>query len=389
VTDGARREYAEELRGRYALATRREKGRILDEYCRTTHVHRKAAIRTLRRVGPQARRRPGRPCRYAGAVRAVVAELWELSGRLCGKLLVPVLPLLLPALERHRGQTLTPAQRALLLGISAATLDRLLRPVRQRQGRQPRRAAGAASALKQQISIRTWSEWAGVRPGEVQGDLVLHCGETTAGFYLATLLVIDVATGWTELEPVWGLHADRVGSAVHHVRARLPVPLVAWHSDNGAEFINDGLFGWCRRHGIAFTRGRPYRKNDQAWVEQRNGLAVRRIVGHDRYSSRAAFATLQRLYPLLRLHLNFFRPLRKLVSKTRVGSKVIKRYDAAHTPYQRLLATGVLSPAQQHALAAQLAGLDPVTLARDRQRTLAALWPLRDNPRRLYSAQSG
>ena len=125
-----------------------------------------------------------------------------------------------------------------------------------RQGRQPRRVAGAASALKQQIPIRTWSEWAGVRPGEVQGDLVLHCGETTAGFYLATLLVIDVATGWTELVPVWGLHADRVGRAVHHVRARLPVPLVAWHSDNGAEFINDGLVGWCRRHGIAFTRGR-------------------------------------------------------------------------------------------------------------------------------------
>ena len=115
----------------------------------------------------------------------------------------------------------------------------------------------------------------------MQGDLVLHCGESTAGFYLATLLVIDVATGWTDLEPVWGLHADRVGSAVHHVQARLRVPLTAWHSDNGSEFINDGLFGWCRRHGIAFTRGRPYRKNDQAWVEQRNGLAVRRIVGHD------------------------------------------------------------------------------------------------------------
>jgi transposase InsO family protein len=319
----------------------------------------------------------------------VVAELWELSGRLCGKLLVAVLPLLLPALERQRGRTVTPAQRAQLLGISAATLDRLLRPVRQRQGRQPRRGARAANALQHQIPIRTWSEWAGVRPGEVQGDLVLHCGETTAGFYLATLLVIDVATGWTELEPVWGLHADRVGSAVHHVRARLPVPLVAWHSDKGAEFINAGLFDWCRRHGIAFTRGRPYRKNDQAWVEQRNGLAVRRIVGHDRYSSRAALATLQRLYPLLRLHLNFFRPLRKLVSKTRVGSKVIKRYDTARTPYQRLLATGVVAPAQQQALAAQLTALDPVALTQDIHRTLTTLWALRDNSRRLHPAQSG
>ena len=346
--------------------------------------------RTLHRVRADGGRRPGRPRRYSAALSPVLAELWELSGRLSGKLLVPVLPLLLPALERHRGRLLlAPAQRALVLGLSAATLDRLLRPARQRQGRLPRRASLAASALKQQIPIRTWSEWAGVRPGEVQGDLVLHCGETTAGFYLATLLVIDVATGWTELEPVWGLSADRVGSAVHHVRARLPMPLVAWHSDNGSEFINDGLYGWCRRHGIAFTRGRPYRKNDQAYVEQRNGLAVRRIVGHDRYSSRPAFAMLQRLYPLLRLHLNFFRPLRKLLSKTRVGSKVIKRYDAAQTPYQRLLATGCLPAARQQALAAQLAALDPVTLAHDTQRTLATLWALRDNPRRLFPAQFG
>lgn len=389
MTDGARREYAEELRGRYALASRKEKGRILDEYCRTTRVHRKAAIRTLRRTRPDGSRRPGRPRRYSAALSPVLSELWELSGRLSGKLLVPVLPLLLPALERHRGGVLAPAQRALVLGMSAATLDRLLRPVRQRHGRLPRRASLATSALKQQIPIRTWSEWAGVRPGEVQGDLVLHCGESTAGFYLATLLVIDVATGWTELEPVWGLHADRVGSAVHHVRARLPMPLVAWHSDNGSEFINEGLFGWCRRHGIAFTRGRPYRKNDQAYVEQRNGLAVRRIVGHDRYSCRPAFATLQRLYPLLRLQLNFFRPLRKLLSKTRVGSKVIKRYDAAQTPYQRLLATGGLPAAQQQALAAQLTGLDPVTLAHDLQRTLTTLWALRDNPRRLFPAQLG
>jgi transposase InsO family protein len=389
VRDEARREYAEELRGRYALASRKEKGRILDEYCRTTHVHRKAAIRTLRRTRAAGGRRPGRPRRYTAALSPVLAELWELSGRLSGKLLVPVLPLLLPALERHRGPRLGPAQRALVLGLSAATLDRLLRPVRQRHGRLPRRASLAATALKQQIPIRTWSEWAGVRPGEVQGDLVLHCGESTAGFYLATLLAIDVATGWTELEPVWGLHADRVGSAVHHVRARLPMPLIAWHSDNGSEFINDGLYGWCRRHDIAFTRGRPYRKNDQAYVEQRNGLAVRRIVGHDRYSSRPAFATLQRLYPLLRLHLNFFRPLRKLVSKTRVGSKVIKRYDTAQTPYQRLLATGGLPAARQQALAAQLAALDPVTLALDVQRTLTTLWALRDNPRRLHPAQSG
>ena len=389
MTEGARREYADEMRGRYGVASKREKTQLLNEYCRTTHVHRKAAIRTLRRRPRAGGRRSGRPRRYSAGLIPVVAALWDISGRLCGRLLAPVLPLLLPALERHRGQPLAPEPRARLLGASPATLERLLRPVRQRAGRQPQRAAGAASALKQQIPLRTWSEWGGVPPGHLQGDLVLHCGETTAGFYLATLLGIDVATGWTELEAVWGVRAYRVGSAIHHVHARLPMPLLAWHTDNGVEFINPGVIEWCRRHDIAVTRGRPYRKNDQAYVEQRNGLAVRRIVGYDRYSSRAAFAALQRVYHLLRLQLNFFRPLRKLRSKTRVGSKVTKHYDAAQTPYQRLLATGALSASQHQALAAQLAALDPVTLAQDLQRALATLWALRDDPRRLHPAQLG
>ena len=151
-----------------------------------------------------------------------------------------------------------------------------------------------------------------------------------------------------------------------------------WHSDNGSEFLNDCLLAWCRREGIGFTRGRPYCKNDQAWVEQRNGLAVRRVVGYDRYSSRAALAVLHRLYGLLRLQLNFFRPGRKLLSKRRVGSKVIKRYDAPQTPYQRVLAAGVLTPAQRHALEQQFHALDPIALARDIQQALDELWKLAD-----------
>jgi transposase InsO family protein len=166
----------------------------------------------------------------------------------------------------------------------------------------------------------------------LQGDLVLHCGESTAGRYCATLVAVDVATSWTELQALVDLHHQRVTGAIQHLTQRLPFPLRAWHSDNGSEFINAALLGWCRHHGVRFTRGRPYRKNDQAWVEQRNGLLVRRLVGYDRYSTRAAWAVLQRLYELLRLQHNFFRPVRKLLSKRRVGSKVVKRYDAAPDP---------------------------------------------------------
>lgn len=389
MTRRARGEYAEALRPRYRVATRDEKRRILDEYCRTTGMHRKAAIRCLRRGPVRRARRRGRRPSYDGALVPLVGRLWEISDRLCGKLLVPLLPILVPALEQHGALRMLAAQRQQLLALSPATVDRLLQPYRRRRGRQPQRAAAALSALKAQVPIRTWGEWARVPPGAMQGDLVLHCGESTEGFYLTTLVAVDVATGWTELEAIWGLGQRRVGSGVHHIRQRLPFALQAWHSDNGSEFINQLLVGWCRREGIHFTRGRGYRKNDQAYVEQRNWLAVRRLVGYHRYSSRAALALLQRLYALLRLQLNFFRPLRKLVSKRRVGSKVRKRYDAAQTPYQRVLASHVLSVAQRQDLERQFRAINPATLARQIVHTLEALWPLADSPRARPRAQLG
>lgn len=383
MTQRARQEYAAALHARYRTAAKPEKRRILDEYCRTTGSHRKAAIRRLSAGprGPGGRGR-GRPRQYGPELRPVLEELWEVSGRLCGKLLAPLLPTLLPALERHGATAWRPDQRKALLAMSPATLDRLLRPVRHRLGRQPWRAAPAPSALKAQVPIRTWGDWQGVRPGAVQGDLVLHCGESTEGFYLSTLVAVDVSSSWTELEAIWGVGQQRVGAGVHQVAARLPVPLREWHSDNGSEFLNRALLDWCQRHGIRVSRGRSYRKNDQAGVEQKNGLIVRRLVGYDRYASKAAYARLQRLYGLLRLQLNFLRPLRKLVAKQRAGAKVVKRYDAAQTPYQRLLASGALPAAARAALEAQFLAINPATLADEIAQTLDRLWPLaeRDRP---------
>jgi len=379
MTRLARQEYAAALRERYRTASKVEKGRLLDEVCRTTGCHRKAAIRLLRRAPRRRASRRGRPRRYHGpALEPVLTRLWELSDRPCGKLLAPLLPTLVEALERHGELTLAPEVRAQLLTLSPATLDRLLSPVRRRLGRQPRRPPPPGSTLKGQIPLRTFGEWQDVAPGALQGDLVLHCGESTAGFYLASLVTVDVATSWTELEAIWGVGQQRVGTAVHHVRQRLPVPLREWHTDNGSEFLNRRLVPWCRREGIHVTRGRGYRKNDQAWVEQRNWLAVRRLVGYDRYSSRAAYAVLQRLYGLLRLQLNFLRPVRKLVSKQRVGAKVLKRYDRAQTPHQRLLASGVLTDAQREALEREGLAVNPATLAHQIAQTLDALWKLRE-----------
>jgi hypothetical protein len=204
--------------------------------------------------------------------------------------------------------------RAALTRASAATLDRLLRPLRRRRARPPRRLAPALAHLRTQVSLRTWR----VRPGGRASDLLLHCGEVLQGRFCVTLVAVDVATSWTELQALWDLYQQRVTGAIQHVQEPLPFALREWHSDNGSEFVNACLLGWCQRRGIRFTRGRPYRKNDQAWVELRNGLLVRRLVGYDRYSSRAAWAVPQRLYGLLRLQHNFFRPVRKLRSKRRV-----------------------------------------------------------------------
>ena len=374
MTERARREYAEALRSRYERATRGERSQMLDEYCRTTGCHRKSAIRRLQTAPAPGPDRRGRPRRYGPDLLPVLQWLWEISDRLCGKLLAPVLPVLVPALERPGALSPNPTLRQALLTLSPASIDRLLGPIRQRLGRPPRRSRPAAGSLKAQVPLRTWGDWRAVRPGALQGDLVLHCGESLHGFFLTTLGAVDVATGWTELEAVWGLGQRRVGSAVHAVRQRLPFPLREWHPDNGGEFLNQILVPWCRREGIPVTRGRGYRKNDQAYVEQKTWLAVRRLVGYDRFSSHPAYARLQPLYRLLRLPLNFFRPLRKLVSKQRVRAKVIKRYDSAQTPYQRVLAAGILDAAERNRLEGEYLRINPAGVSRQLGQMLEALW---------------
>ena len=314
-------EYAASLRPRYRLASRRDKSRLLDEVCRITTRHRKVAIALLRHRPKRARRRAGRPSRYPRTLRPTLEQVWELSDHLCSKRLAPFLPALLEALERHDEVQLSPEQRTALLQISPATIDRLLRPVRRLHRRHGLATTSSSlAALRTQVPLRTITEWVNVPPGHLQADLLAHCGETTHGFYLTSLLAVDVATGWTELEAVWGKGHSRVGVAVRAVRRALPVPLLSLHTDNGGEFLNHVLVPWCREQGITITRGRPHRKNDQAYVEQNNGAVLRRFIGYHRYSSRAALEALTAVHARLRPYVNFFHPVRKLVSKARHGA---------------------------------------------------------------------
>jgi len=380
VTSGSVREYVDALRERYGRASKKEKGRILDEFCQATGRHRKAAIRLLGArggTGPPPKKK-GRPERYGPELTRVLVQVWEAGDRMCGKLLTAVLPDFVGALERHGELRLAAREREALLAMSASTIDRRLRRWRRSLVRQPRRKAPATTTLKSQIPIRTWSEWQDVTAGSVQADMVLHCGESGDGFYLATLTVVDVASGWVELRPSWGLGASRVRGALHRVAMSLPFALRELHTDNGSEFINHSLQGWCRQHDIRFSRGRGYKKNDQAYVEQRNWLAVRRVVGYDRYASKAAFDALERLYKLQRLQLNFFRPVSKLLGKERIGAKTRKRYDTPKTPYQRLVESGVLDDATQSRLQQQLEAINPADLNRRIERSLRRLWDRSD-----------
>jgi len=379
VTRNSIREYAGAIRERYRGVSKAEKGKILDEFTKATGLHRKSAIRLLnRRRRGVGKKRCGRPRRYGPLVVEALRIVWEASDHLCSKRLHPFLPELIRVMRRCGENKMTLEIETQLCRMSAATIDRLLRPWKQPEGRHSLSTTRPGSLLRSAIPIRTFADWQENRPGFVEVDLVAHCGESLDGFYLNTLMMVDVATGWSEFIGVWGKGQQRVGTAVHHVRRRLPFPLLGLDSDNGSEFINQDLMGWCQREGITFTRSRPYKKNDNCFVEQKNGSIVRRVIGRDRYSSKQALEALNRLYYLLRWYVNFLQPVMKLVSKTRHGARVYRVYDTAQTPYQRVLQSGVLSDDKKTELYATYAHLNPVRLLQQINESVEYLWKLRD-----------
>ena len=366
-------EFLEERRWRYMTADKAEKSRILNEVCTTLHYHRKAAIRALRRPVDQRPPRPGRPLVYGPFVDSALREVWELADQACSKRLAPYLDEFVGRLESCGELQLDPDVRAQLVRLSPATIDRHLGSHRRSLARPPYRAKTSPNSIRAQVPIRTFGEWEGVQPGSVQADLVLHCGQSAAGFFLTTLVVTDIATGWTECEAIYGMGKERIGAGIHRIRSRLPMQLRELHTDNGTEFLNSIVYPYCKREGIRMTRGRPYKKNDQAYVEERNGMVVRRLVGYDRYGTDQAKKLLNEFYMQLRLYLNFFQPTRKLIAKQRHGAKVRKVFDQAATPYRRLLASGALSDAECQRLHRTYSALNPVKIKRGMTETMYAL----------------
>jgi hypothetical protein len=308
-------------------------------------------------------------------VMQALEQIWEIYGHICSKRLQPFLPEAIRVLERCQEIHLSQATKELLLKISSASIDRCLRSIRL-QTPHGLSTTKPGSRLKNLIPVRTFTEWDQERPGFLEIDLVAHCGNTTEGQFLCTLTCTDLCTGWTEVAGLLHRSQEAVSTAIHLVRQRLPFPLLGIDSDNGGEFINDLLYRYCLAEKITFTRSRPYQKNDQAHVEQKNWSVVRHTVGYDRWETEQELALLESIYDDLRLYINFFQPSLKLIAKERIDNKTFKRYDPAKTPYQRVLGRKDISLEAKARLAHLYVQLNPAELRRRIDQKLAKLWKL-------------
>jgi len=356
----------------YKRAPKKEKGRILDTLIDLAGYNRSYAARVLRQRARLKRAKPVRKKtrrhrlrKYDREVLATLRRIWVICGCICGKRLGPYLPEIIPVLERFGELTLSEEVRQKLLEISSATIDRLLAPVRKRYQLKARSNTKPGTLLKHQIPIRTFSEWDEKRPGFVEIDLVSHEGGDPRGDYAQTLDMTDVCTAWTETEAVKNKAQVWVFAGIEEAKERFPFKILGIDSDNGSEFINTHLFRYCRENKITFTRSRPYRKNDNCFVEQKNYSVVRKAGGYRRHDTEEELTVLNELYDTLRLYTNFFQPVMKLIEKTRIGSRVKKRYDRARTPFCRVLESDFVPKQAKEALRQEYAKLNPVKLKRN------------------------
>jgi hypothetical protein len=359
--------YLRQLQARYRMASKKEKSCILDEFVKTTGYHRKHASAVLHGRRERVRgpiRRPRR-AQYGAQEADALATLANLFDDICSKRLRAALDVELPRLYQTGVLCISSACFEKLLRVSPATMDRLRARYRPRHG-QRRGFTKPGTLLKQRIPIRTWADWTEDRPGFCEIDLVDHSGGriTRGREHAWTLCFTDVKTGWTECVAVRNKAQVHVFAAIQRARERLPFPLLGLDSDSGSEFINDQLYRYCLKEEITFTRGRAGRKNDNAYVEQKNWSVVRRAVGYGRFDSPEQLDLLNTLYARLHWYVNFFLPVMKLEEKVRVGSKVTRIYDDPQTPYARALASHHVAEEDKTELREAYGYLDLIELRR-------------------------
>jgi hypothetical protein len=379
ISSQTRKELLEAMRRRYRDSPKMDKTRILDEFIALTGYHRKHGVRLLSQPcdGQDAALQDGPVrCRrvYDEAVKEALTVMWEASDRICGKRLKAILPELLAAMERHGHVNLDPEVRIRVLRVSAATIDRLLKPIRSRA--KSRRKRSRPKKASKEVAVRTFADWDHPDPGYLEIDFVVHCGSSTAGSFVHTLVGTDICSGWTEFVPLLAREQSLVVEGLEVLFSQIPFPVLGVDSDNDSSFINETFLAFCREQHLEFTRSRAYHKNDQAWVEQKNGAVIRRLVGYERFSGVVAAQALAHLYQSARLHVNHFQPSFKLLSKERQGSKIRRIYEQPATPCERLLRHQSIDDKIKAKLRSEREQLDPVRLLhriREGQAALAAL----------------
>lgn len=367
MTIEERRKYLARMEPRYRSADRAQQGRLLDEMEAMTGLHRKSLVRLLQAGGlarQPRRRQRGRV--YGSDVDDALRVIWESLDYVCAERLTPALLPTAWVLAHHGELLLTPDLEAQLGQISIASVQRRLTRLAQDTPRLPRKRPAAANRVAQAIPMGR-IPWDQAEPGHFEVDLVHHSGPSTAGDYVHTLQLIDVATGWSERVAVLGRSYQAMAGGFERVLGRLPFAVRELHPDNGPEFLNAHLvrFWGARLPGLTLTRSRPYHKNDNRFVEQKNSSLVRAYFGNARLDTPAQCAALNALYERMWRYYNLFQPVLHLAAKTAVGTHLQRRWDTAQTPYERLVATAALPPSQQTALAALHQTTNPRALRRE------------------------
>lgn len=379
MSPGARMEYLEAVYVRYKRASRKEKTVILDEFCKNCGYHRKHAIRALNNFKRFTRAEPGKrgkPSVYnKPGILKPLKRIWLASNLPCSKRLKVILSLWLPSYEKEYGRLPHDVIKALHV-ISPSTIDRLLKPTRTKYKKRGRSTTKPGTLLKKQIPVKT-DQWDEKRPGFLEADTLAHCGDSMAGMFAFTLDCVDIATGWTEQRAVWGKGEQGVLEQMKDVESSLPFSLLGFDSDNGSEFLNYHLMRHFlkRKQPVQFTRSRPYHKDDNAHVEQKNWTHVRQWLGYDRLDNPAVIPLMNDLYTSQwRLYHNFFLPSVKLLEKKRVASKTIKRYDTPKTPYQRIMESPYIEDSVKCSLKEQFDKLNPFKLRKAMEKKLSEIF---------------
>jgi transposase InsO family protein len=383
---------------RYRKAPRLVKSRILNEFIAATGYNRGYGATLLRNYGKskkilaqgkplkitttKKRRKPGgRPRVYGNSEARILAILWKKLGYLCGKRLAVVLRATVVNMVGDPFLKITPEIAEALTRMSPATIDRLLSPMRKKLELKGKSYTRSTSRLADQIPVRTFAEWTDVDPGHFQLDLVGHEGGVSSGEFAFSLVITDVCTGWTERRAVKNRAARWIKEAIEEVRGALPFAIIELHPDNGSEFINLSLLTYCRESGVRLSRSRPYRKNDNCYVEQKNFDTVRKIVGYARYDTPEALEVINQLYRIHSLLQNYVYPSQKLIEKTRHGSKVTRRHESPKTPAQRYLDHPKASTAEKQKIRKRLKSINPLVLAADVDQLQEKLFELATKPK--------